>query len=80
MRARGLGRFCVILLAAAMVLLAVIGAGPPSASAEHGPWAALVGPVFARFVPGTSEWKIGLVAVGERSGEAGPRLGAVRAT
>jgi hypothetical protein len=63
-----------------MVLLAVIGAGPPSASAEHGPWAALVGPVFARFVPGTSEWKIGLVAVGERLGEAGPRLGTVRAT
>jgi len=75
MKQRVWGAFLIV------VLVAALAGGPVGAAAagSSGPWAALVGPAFARFVPGTAEWDLRFGVVGDGWGTAQPKLVAVKA-
>jgi hypothetical protein len=68
------GVVLVLVLAAAWFGLA---AAPQGTGAGTGPWAVLVGPDFARYVPGTEEWNLTFRVVGDGWTESPAALSAV---
>ncbi len=74
-----------LILTAALVAtglgFAVVPAGRAGAASAGGPpWADLVGPGFARYVPGTDQWEISLWVVGDGWGATPPGLAGVKAS
>lgn len=81
-RRKRVARLCVAALVVAMCLGA--GAGPVTAGKAGGgaggpPWAALIGPGVARFVPGTDVWELPFKVVGRGWGDAPPGLARAQA-
>lgn len=74
-------RLAWLVLATVLVIGWVgVGSGEPALAAPEGAWAELIGPLFARYAPGTEQWALGFGVVADGWAGATPELESIAVT